>query len=55
MDADLKTFVLSYARFVMLSLLPVILAAFFSMPLILAHHPGESQGVTAGLVGRHMT
>jgi hypothetical protein len=44
MDPDLETFVLSFARFVALSLLPVILVAFFSIPLVLGHHPGESQG-----------
>ena len=55
MDPDLKTFVLSFVRVVVLSLLPVILTAFFSMPLVLGHHPGESQGGTTGIVGRHMT
>jgi len=55
MDTDLKTFVLSFARVVALSLLPAILAAFFSIPLVLGHHPGESQTLEPGLVLKHMT
>jgi hypothetical protein len=55
MDPDLETFVLSFARFVALSLLPVILVAFFSIPLALGHHPGESQRGATAPVARHMT
>jgi hypothetical protein len=55
MDPDLKTFVLSFARVVVPNLWPVMLTAFVSMPLVLGHHPGESQGPIAGSAGRHMT
>ena len=55
MDPNLKTFVFSFARVVVLSLLPVMMVAFFSIPLVLGHHPGESQDGTTGIVSRHMT
>jgi hypothetical protein len=42
MDRDLTLFIAQWARIALMALLPVVLTAFVSMPLILGVHPGEA-------------
>lgn len=41
MNADLKNFVASYLRIVLVTLMPVAMVAFLSIPYSLGGHPGE--------------
>ncbi len=54
MHPQLDNFVRLYIGAVLITLIPVILTAFMSMPFNLGRHPGETpQQVTD--MGRHMT
>jgi hypothetical protein len=54
MNTDLKAFIASYLRVVLMALLPLALTAFLSIPYTLGGHPGESiaKGSTTD---QHMT
>jgi hypothetical protein len=54
MNADLRDFLARLACTVAMTLVPVVLIAFLSMPLSLGHHPGEPLRV-AGAPAAHMT
>lgn len=54
MNADLRDFLARLAGAVAMSLVPVVLIAFLSMPLSLGRHPGESV-IDAGVPAAHMT
>jgi len=54
MNEDLKFFWLSWARVVLMALVPVVFVAFTSIPLTLGGHPGESMERTVISDG-HMT
>jgi hypothetical protein len=41
MNADLKKFVVTYLRVVVMALMPLAVTAFLTMPYILGGHPGE--------------
>jgi hypothetical protein len=41
MNTDLKQFVVSYLRVVLMALMPLAVTAFLTMPYILGGHPGE--------------
>jgi hypothetical protein len=41
MNADLKEFVVSYIRVVVMSMMPLAITAFLTIPYILGGHPGE--------------
>ena len=54
MNADLHAFLARLAGTVAMTLVPVVLIAFLSMPLSLGHHPGEPL-LDAGAPVAHMT
>lgn len=54
MQTDLKGFLSQLAGVVAMTLVPVVLIAFVSMPLSLNRHPGEPAQQDAGMT-RHMT
>lgn len=54
MNADLRDFLARFACTVAMTLVPVVLIVFLSMPLRLGHHPGEPL-LDAGAPVRHMT
>lgn len=54
MNTDLKQFVLSYLRVVLMALMPLAITAFLTMPYILGGHPGEPLS-RADLTEPHMT
>ncbi|MDO9314075.1 MAG: hypothetical protein Q7T97_05985 [Burkholderiaceae bacterium] len=43
MHTSLKNFMRQFTAVVLMSLVPVALVAFLSIPFTLGHHPGESQ------------
>jgi hypothetical protein len=55
MDPDLRSFVRQFLGVVAMALVPVVLAAFVSLPLALGHHPGEPRPADAESADRHMT
>lgn len=54
MNADLQDFLARLAGTVAMTLVPVVLIAFLSMPVSLGHHPGEPLFYT-GAPAAHMT
>jgi hypothetical protein len=54
MDTSLRLFIRQFLGVVLMTLVPVILTAFLSLPYILRFHPGEDRG-NAIPVARHMT
>ena len=54
MNHDLRSFLFLMLRAVMPALMLVAVTAFFTMPYLLGHHPGEP-AVTQPAPGRHMT
>ena len=54
MNADLKDFMGSYLRVVLMTLMPMALTAFLSIPYSLGGHPGEPVA-SATDSGQHMT
>ncbi len=54
MNADLRDFLARLAGTVAMTLVPVVLIAFLSMPTSLGRHPGESRP-DAGAPAAHMT
>ena len=54
MNADLRDFLARLAGTIAMTLVPVVLIAFLSMPLSLGHHPGEPR-LHAGAPAAHMT
>src|SRR5512135_2983363 len=54
MNPDLEHFLTHYARVVVMSLVPVVIVAFLSMPMCLGFHPGHPDA-RAQSVERHMT
>lgn len=54
MNANLRNFLARLAGTVAMTLVPVVLIAFLSMPLSLGHHPGEPL-LDAGAPAAHMT
>jgi hypothetical protein len=55
MHPELSSFLKTFGRVVALTLLPVILIAFVSMPVSLGHHPGEADTAQASPLRTHMT
>lgn len=47
MDTSLRTFIRQFSGVVAAALVPVVLAAFLSIPFNLGGHPGESRPDTA--------
>jgi hypothetical protein len=54
MNANLKYFVKLYVGVVLMTLMPVALTAFLSIPYSLGGHPGELRS-TSSYVDQHMT
>lgn len=54
MNAELQDFLARFAGTVAMTLVPVVLVAFLSMPLSLGRHPGEPLPA-AGAPSAHMT
>ncbi len=54
MQHDLREFLSRFVGTVVITLAPVVLVAFVSMPLVLGHHPGEARP-NAGTTFAHMT
>lgn len=54
MNADLRDFLARFAGTVAMTLVPVVLIAFLSMPLSLGRYPGEPP-LDAGAPAAHMT
>jgi hypothetical protein len=54
MNAEFRGFLTRLAGAAAMTLGPVVLVAFLSMPLSLGHHPGESR-LHAGAPAAHMT
>jgi hypothetical protein len=54
MNTDLKSFIASYLRIVLIALVPIALTAFLSIPYSLGGHPGDPV-VTATFSSQHMT
>ncbi len=54
MTNDLRDFIAQYARTVVMTLVPVVLIAFLSMPMSLNRHPGELPAETDAPIS-HMT
>ncbi len=54
MQHDLREFLSRFVGTVAMTLVPVVLIAFISMPLSLGRHPGEA-AATAGAPIAHMT
>jgi hypothetical protein len=54
MHTDLREFLDRFVGTVVLTLVPVVLVAFMSMPLSLGHHPGEA-APDVGAPPSHMT
>ena len=54
MQDDLHDFLARFAGAVVMTLVPVVLIAFLSMPLSLSRHPGEAP-IDANAPVRHMT
>lgn len=54
MQADLHDFVARFVGTVVMTLVPVVVIAFLSMPLSLGRHPGE-ESIDANAPAAHMT
>ena len=54
MNADLKNFMATYVRVVLMTLMPMALTAFLSIPYSLGGHPGDTLE-TRTLSSQHMT
>lgn len=54
MHADLRDFLARLTGTVVMTLVPVVLIAFLSMPMSLGRHPGEPLA-SAEVTARHMT
>ena len=54
MNADLKNFMATYVRVVLMTLMPMALTAFLSIPYSLGGHPGDATE-TGTLSSQHMT
>jgi len=54
MNSDLKQFVISYLRVVVMALMPLALTAFLTIPYTLGSHPGEPV-TRADQTALHMT
>jgi hypothetical protein len=54
MHLDLRNFLVRLAGVVVISVVPVIVTAFLTMPLSLGRHPGEAPALDEGQP-RHMT
>ncbi|MCW5666598.1 MAG: hypothetical protein KIT35_22430 [Piscinibacter sp.] len=54
MNADLRDFLARLAGAIVMTLVPVVLVTFLSMPMSLGRHPGEPLP-EAQAAGRHMT
>jgi hypothetical protein len=54
MNADLKNFMAAYLRIVLMTLMPIALVAFLSIPYSLGGHPGEPTAAANGS-DLHMT
>jgi hypothetical protein len=53
MHPELSTFLKTFAGVVLMTLAPVILIAFVSMPISLGHHPGEAISAQASALRTH--
>ncbi len=54
MDKDLADFAVQWARVVAMTMIPVVLTTFLSVPMSLGRYPGEPLPVAA-YADRHMT
>jgi hypothetical protein len=54
MNANLKDFIKSYMGVVLMTLLPIALTAFLSIPYSLGGHPGDVRSTSTD-VDQHMT
>lgn len=55
MHVELRSFLLRLAAVMTMTVLPVIVTAFLSMPMSLGRHPGEAPPVVSAVQLRHMT
>jgi hypothetical protein len=53
MHPELSTFLKTFAGVVVMTLAPVILIAFVSIPVSLGHHPGEASSAQASAMHSH--
>ena len=52
MNPDLKAFALQWLRIALMTLMPVVFAAFVTMPYTMGGHPGEARAQQSNV---HMT
>ena len=54
MHTELQSFLRHFAGVVVLTLVPVVITAFLSFPLLVGHHPGEAR-LMASSTSQHMS